>query len=313
MKPVSILISGIISGCLLSVLAAGALSDHGNQSSHGQGLFKHDWEKKSLYGTPPTTVNAEGLRTFEPGIETKADSRNVPVYNVETNKHGIREEDAEPNKKAHTVLVLGDSFTYGWGLNRSERFTNIAESKLEEDMNVQVVNAAVPGWGFKDYYNAYQTIGEKYNPDSVIIASHFDDHLSIEDHYNIKQQIKKNISESTGPEMRNRIIRTRFRSIKQQRLQQKDPNETDIYTYSEKFHRLSEKEDFNLYIYPIYRFPKPQNKSLSVAEKDLQIDVWNTPRKLRKKPVKYSLLGPDHHYGTEAQKILASKMARKLS
>lgn len=98
----------------------------------------------------------------------------VPMYIEFINSHGIRDDPFEAEKPENTtrILVLGDSHTFGLGLNASQRYTEKTERALNErfERRIQVINAGQNGAGMKDYYLYLLNHGIAYDPDIVVVA-----------------------------------------------------------------------------------------------------------------------------------------------
>jgi hypothetical protein len=96
---------------------------------------------------------------------------------VKINKNGLRDIDYDYEKKKNIsrVLVLGDSFVWGYGVNQNEVFTEIIERKLK---NIEIINAGVPGYSTDQELIWFQDEGLKYKPDLTILVispNDFDD------------------------------------------------------------------------------------------------------------------------------------------
>jgi hypothetical protein len=63
---------------------------------------------------------------------------------VSTNSLGLREEELSPVDTRPTILFIGDSFTWGFGLPKRERFTDLLQAKHPD---VRIVNAGMSGYG----------------------------------------------------------------------------------------------------------------------------------------------------------------------
>ena len=59
------------------------------------------------------------------------------------NRLGFREREIPPKSSKYRIAVIGDSFTWGQGLERSERFTDVMQATLGS--GYEVFNFAVPG------------------------------------------------------------------------------------------------------------------------------------------------------------------------
>lgn len=71
--------------------------------------------------------------------------RNGAVQGAHTNDFGNRSHpDPTPDRQRPVVVLLGDSFTFGWGVEDDETFA-AALARLRPDL--EVVNRGVPGYG----------------------------------------------------------------------------------------------------------------------------------------------------------------------
>lgn len=70
------------------------------------------------------------------------------------------------------ILMLGDSFTFGFGVNSDQTFASLLEKKLrrETGMNVNVINAGVPSYGTLQEVRYLKAYAKKLEPDLVIVA-----------------------------------------------------------------------------------------------------------------------------------------------
>jgi lysophospholipase L1-like esterase len=135
----------------------------------------------------PQSLLMKGKETFFPGdpdlqfairpnAETVLARRDFKIK-IASNALGFRDVNRGPKDGALRVLVLGDSFTFGWGAERDatfevqmERLQAAARAERHEPP-LEVVNAGVPG------YNLYQSLlalgkkGWKVDPDVVVLAA----------------------------------------------------------------------------------------------------------------------------------------------
>ena len=89
-----------------------------------------------------------------------------------TNNLGFRDDEVGP-KDGLRVLVLGDSFTAGYGVERNELFT----SALEDRLGVDIVNAGTGGWDLDHQYHFFRTKGRDLEPDVVLYAMYLGNDL----------------------------------------------------------------------------------------------------------------------------------------
>jgi lysophospholipase L1-like esterase len=87
---------------------------------------------------------------------------------VRINQKGLRdrEHSYERQKDNKRILVLGDSFAWGYGVEEAERFSQL----LEKSLDVEVINAGVSGYSTDQELLWYKNEGVKYDTDLVILV-----------------------------------------------------------------------------------------------------------------------------------------------
>lgn len=101
--------------------------------------------------------------------------------------------DTPVNPSADHILVLGDSFTFGWLLPWNHTFIYQLQKDLDRFFGknkFQLLNAGVGGWGTADYLSYLEQYGTKTSPKYVIIFLNTDD---------IGRAIKRNIYTLANP------------------------------------------------------------------------------------------------------------------
>jgi len=66
-----------------------------------------------------------------------------------------------------SVVVLGDSYAFGMGVNDGEEFPTVMSDNLGDD--VHVLNLASPGWGLTQQIRRFYTYGNGFAPDVVVL------------------------------------------------------------------------------------------------------------------------------------------------
>ncbi len=93
---------------------------------------------------------------------------------VRTNNLELRGEDVSEKKSADVlrILVLGDSFTFGYGVENEEAFPALLEVLLSNRLNrrVEVLNSGVPGWSTAQYWIFLRERGFLLDPDLILMA-----------------------------------------------------------------------------------------------------------------------------------------------
>lgn len=87
---------------------------------------------------------------------------------VRINENGLRDRQHsyERQNDSKRIVVLGDSFAWGYGVEESERFSQL----LENSLDVEVINAGVSGYSTDQELLWYKNEGVKYETDLVILV-----------------------------------------------------------------------------------------------------------------------------------------------
>jgi lysophospholipase L1-like esterase len=84
----------------------------------------------------------------------------------------------EPSPTATRILVLGDSFTFGLGLQEDQTYVGLLQRNLDGlhlEPRVQLLNGGVAGWGTADEVAYLQKYGDQFTPRGLIIFVSIDD------------------------------------------------------------------------------------------------------------------------------------------
>jgi hypothetical protein len=100
-------------------------------------------------------------------------------YDVEVrfNKYGFRDKKLISDSKENSWMVVGDSFTFGHGVEEYERFSN----KIEEFFEIDTYNLGIPNdlMGYKNIIKYAKDIGSKSR--KVIVAICMENDLILKD------------------------------------------------------------------------------------------------------------------------------------
>jgi lysophospholipase L1-like esterase len=94
-------------------------------------------------------------------------SRSEYAYRISVNTHGMRQHEVSKKNitSSFRVVVMGDSFVWGIGINDEARFTEVLEGMLP---NVEVLNFGTSGYSPVQYLLMLDDIAE-FQPDLVVI------------------------------------------------------------------------------------------------------------------------------------------------
>ena len=76
------------------------------------------------------------------------------------------------------VLVLGDSFTFGWLLGNENNYVSLLQRKVNTEFGpgtIALLNAAAGGWGTGDQAAFVEDFGEEIRPDFILVFLNTDD------------------------------------------------------------------------------------------------------------------------------------------
>lgn len=113
---------------------------------------------------------------FPPGSEESFETAEFS-YTVNINQLGLRDHEIDPGKRAACrVIALGDSFTYGFGVNLEDTWVKRLEQRLRDSgLDVEIINCGSPGAGPADYANFGKKIIPVLKPDLVLVGILQDD------------------------------------------------------------------------------------------------------------------------------------------
>lgn len=116
------------------------------------------------------------------GLTVESDARRP--YHVTTDAHGFRSRQPvndAPTSGTRRVLVLGDSFTFGVGVEDNETFVARAEAALNGGGEggagkssptkcYELINASCPGWGTENELGYWRQQGHLLRPDLLVVV-----------------------------------------------------------------------------------------------------------------------------------------------
>ena len=149
-----------------------------------------------LFGIFISLILSEGIiRLLEPindtkGVKFKDSNRfygfreNSTGYQggieFRTNSSGFRTTDFKniDIEKDIVIIVLGDSYAFGYGVLYQDIFPNVLENKLRNHYNnkhIKVVNLAIPGYNTSQELYTLKEVNAKFKPRLILLAYHLND------------------------------------------------------------------------------------------------------------------------------------------
>ena len=100
---------------------------------------------------------------------------------ITANSDGFRQErDLSEVDGRPRLLVLGDSYTFGIGVEEGERFTDLVEQAVPR---LRLDNLAIPGWGPDMMLFAAESVVDRLDADYVVLALFYDDFRRVRHRY----------------------------------------------------------------------------------------------------------------------------------
>lgn len=99
---------------------------------------------------------------------------------IKKNTDGFRDRDfvIPKSQETYRILVLGDSFTWGVGVDVEETVPKQLEKRLSKEFprkNIEVINAAIPGYNTVEELLLLKGRGLKYEPNMLILLYNLND------------------------------------------------------------------------------------------------------------------------------------------
>ncbi len=94
-------------------------------------------------------------------------------------QYGFRRTQPFPSKQPDTlrVLVVGDSLTYGYGIAERHTYTKIAQDRLGEEFEIELLNLGVSGYQSEDVLKLLRRFVPELKPDLVFYGVCLNDFL----------------------------------------------------------------------------------------------------------------------------------------
>jgi lysophospholipase L1-like esterase len=137
-------------------------------------ILVREWEPQEIAGDPET-VQPRGFYAPRPPLAFAMNPefrgrfrRREFDTQVEIGPLGIRDRDFGPRAPGvRRVVVLGDSYTFGWGVEVGERYVD----RLEEDLapRWEVIKAGVNAYGTREEGEWLRAIGWSLEPEIVVL------------------------------------------------------------------------------------------------------------------------------------------------
>jgi len=124
------------------------------------------WNKSGYFSKNIDSIELNQLKGPHPPSVNQVRLYQELAYHIETNSYGFRMSKPITQDNSSVVLMLGDSFTFGTGVNTVEAYPNILNQLFTDSL---IVNAGLPGAGLEDELMIYRKFILAVKPQVVIL------------------------------------------------------------------------------------------------------------------------------------------------
>jgi len=117
-----------------------------------------------------------------PGISVRMRGPEYDV-GVATNSLGMRDDEPAAPATRPRVLLLGDSFAMGYGVERGSIFAD----RLEKELSIDVVNAGTGGYEIIQQPRVLAEFAPRLHPDAVLYALYLGNDLAQNDEWEVRK------------------------------------------------------------------------------------------------------------------------------
>ena len=243
-------------------------------------------------------------------VDYGADGYRIPPYKVETNSLGARDDELPEESDNPKIVYIGDSFTFGWGVNKSDRYTEVAERNIQRD--IDSINMGVPGTGIVDYYNIFTEKALETEPDTVIVGFRYSDVRSERESAKFREEAEKELSEDV--ENREQKINNILVDKHSEFKNQQEFNNSPLEKYMIKIAEKAKQEDTNLIFYLL---DERGNEQYVEDYKELahryNFDFIGASDKIKQNPIEDLIIRQgDVHFNQKGHQIMGEKLAEGL-
>lgn len=239
----------------------------------------------------------------------------LPATQIDINSKGFRGPPIANTSPDGTerIFMLGDSFTFGWGVNRTDSYPYVFEQLLNNGSagQYQVINAGVPGYGMRDYYEMLDHSVNRYDPDHIVVTFTWTDVLDKRTYDEYIRGAREEVPEDAID--REQKVQDLFRQERQSYLRQEqqelwEGNSSMLY-HMDRIVQRAHELDSNVTFYAYLSVQDEQMDRLQQWGQENGVQVLQAPERFDQlEDNEYMLTVTDQHYDPRGNRILAQTL-----
>lgn len=284
-------------------------------------LYKCSGPHQPVHGTGWFYQKSEGPLHIvnKPGVSGWADNYGTPPFYVRINSKGLRDSPLSREKPENTtrILVIGDSYAFGVGVNRTDIFTEVAERKLGEEFperNIQVVNGGIVNAGMKDYYLFLKHRGIDYNPDIVVIGFIGNDQVSASKRDQLLNKTRRSLDLNRSEEINSSQVAL-IKESYQERLSsynEKTPIQNSSFRFIDDIQNLTDSRNITSVYYGLDDLTSQQRSYVENKSERYETDIIYAPSRFRGNKEELRISKWDRHPNPEGHRVIAERLSERL-
>jgi lysophospholipase L1-like esterase len=89
---------------------------------------------------------------------------------VQINSDGLRDDEyAVERNERRRIVFLGDSLTFGWGVEKEQSFEHLLERELDRTHPTEILNLGIGNYNTSQEVSLFEAKGLRYQPDLVVL------------------------------------------------------------------------------------------------------------------------------------------------
>lgn len=197
----------------------------------------------------------------------------LPRTEICINSAGFRDYEISLEPGKARIMMFGDSFTFGVGINQEDTIPKKVEEFLRGDgIGYEVLNLGIPGSNLEDQVSFLKQTGLRYSPHKVVFLFDNDDLISWRDERpRLEQAVEEEYSErplEPQAKIRSQVIRFAARvGLGQQEHSSIEEVASILNPLIEALMNLSEEHDFSVTIFEFRAYPNQEAVLQELSDK----------------------------------------------